>query len=502
MVAPGDILLGKYRVERMIGKGGMATVVAATHLELGELVAIKVLLTAMLANPVIVQRFLLEARAAVRLKGEHSVRVLDVGAIPGGPPFMVMELLVGVDLGVDATQRGRLPSTEAVDYILQACEALAEAHAAGIVHRDIKPSNLFITRRPDGSPLLKVLDFGISKVASDDLVSDLTRDSVVGTPAYMSPEQLRSSAEIDGRADIWSLGVVLYRLLAGVRPFKADSLSALAIQAATERAPPLPPPFPPGIDLIIDRCLQKEPGHRYPSVAELARALAPYAGDPRAAAIVVERSRGILSAAPPAFRPTPVSIEAPEPTTLGSSVAAMLAPPDQRRSFAWILGGSAVIGVVAAIALSWTGSESRLDLVPGASPPAAASAPSGHEPAITAPPHADGTAAPLEGSASAPGGDPAAPPALPPAVPAPTGVTAAPAPPSALAVPAAAATGSASAEGQRPGTREVAPVTPRPRRTRPPRGTPPERPSPELETTSPAGADRPTHPANPLDTRM
>ena len=373
MVAPGTVLLDKYRVERVIGQGGMALVVAATHLTLNEPVAIKVLLPEMAQNPTVVQRFLREAKAAVRLKGEHSVRVLDVGTMPDGSPFMVMELLLGTDLAAVTKERTRLPAADAVDLVLQACEALAEAHAAGIVHRDIKPSNLFITRRPDGTPLVKVLDFGISKVAFDTEVSDLTMNSIVGTPSYMSPEQLRGSPEIDARADVWSLGIVLYRLLAGARPFKADSLAALAIQAATEPTPPLPLPYPPGLDFIVYRCLEKDPARRFQSVAELAFALAPFAGDPRAAAIIVERTRSILRWSPPMLPVYPQSPAMPsgpsEPTTLGSSAGAMqrpfvAAPARTGRGLAWAIGGGLAVGAVIAVVMSVGGHGSSAKSTP------------------------------------------------------------------------------------------------------------------------------------------
>jgi serine/threonine-protein kinase len=367
------VLLDKYRVERVIGQGGMALVVAATHLTLREPVAIKLLLPEMAQNPTVVQRFLREAKAAVRLKGEHSVRVLDVGTMPDGSPFMVMELLVGIDLAEVTKERTRLPATDAVDLLLQACEALAEAHAAGIVHRDIKPSNLFITRRPDGTPLLKVLDFGISKVAFDTEVSDLTMDSIVGTPSYMSPEQLRGSPEVDARADVWSLGIVLYRLLAGARPFKADTLAALAIQAATEPTPPLPMPYPPNLDYIVYRCLEKDPLRRYQSVAELAFALAPFAGDQRGAAIIVERTRSILGWIPPVpaatagvpphlapylVPPQMMSAGPSEPTTLGSSAGAMQSPlaapvpMKTGRGLTWAIGGGLLAGALIAVVMS------------------------------------------------------------------------------------------------------------------------------------------------------
>lgn len=358
MLAVGTVLFDKYRVEQLIGQGGMASVYAATHLHLDERVAIKTLLPEMSQNATVVQRFVREARAAVRLKGEHVTRVLDVGMLPSGAPYMVMELLAGVDLAQLLKERGHLPASEAVDCVLQVCEALAEAHNGGIVHRDIKPSNLFITRRPDGSELVKVLDFGISKVTFEQEVSNLTKESVIGTPSYMSPEQLRGSSSVDARTDIWSLGVVLYRILSGTRPFKADSVSALAIQAATEPTPPLVGSFPPGIEAVVYRCLEKDVTRRFQSVAELAYALAPYAGNSRAAALVTERTQNILRWTPAPVAPLS-SIAPVEPTTLGSSAGALdgVTPSKSRRS-SWMLVAGAALGVITAIAVSVSGPNS------------------------------------------------------------------------------------------------------------------------------------------------
>ena len=370
MLAPGVVLFDKYRVDRMIGCGGMASVFSATHLHLNETVAIKVLQPDLAQNPTLVERFVREARAAVRLKGEHVTRVLDVGMLPApwNVPYIVMELLVGIDLAELLKARGLLSPPEAVDIVLQVCEALAEAHVGGIVHRDIKPSNLFLTQRPDGSQLVKVLDFGISKLGFETM-NDLTQGAIVGTPSYMSPEQLRSNPNIDARSDIWSLGVVLYRLLAGTRPFKADSISALAIQAATEPTPMLTIPLPLGLDLVVYHCLEKEVSLRFQSVAELAYALAPYAGDQRAAHIVIERTQNILRWTPPPPQPRPITSPIPkEPTTLGSSAgvvyegsASIAAPPPRSRM--WLIGGVSVTmifaGVVLAVAIGGSGGNSK-----------------------------------------------------------------------------------------------------------------------------------------------
>ena len=290
---PGAVILDKYRVDRVLGEGGMGVVVAATHLELQEQVALKFLLPEASATPEIVQRFVREAKAAVRLRGEHVARVSDVGKLPGGLPYMVMEYLRGTDLAGLLAQRQRLPPGEAVDYVLQACEALAEAHAAGIVHRDIKPANLFVTTRPDGSPMIKVLDFGISKITTQ-VDARLTRtQAVMGTPAYMSPEQLGASHNVDGRTDIWAIGVVLYEALTGSRPFTAEIYPALILQIGVDPVPPIDVPLPAGLASVILRCLEKDLGRRYPSILNLASDLAPFSRDRRSADVMVDRIRGM-----------------------------------------------------------------------------------------------------------------------------------------------------------------------------------------------------------------
>lgn len=212
----GELLAGKYRVERLIGEGGMGVVLAARHEGLNTNVAIKLLREQALGHSDIVGRFMREARAAVSLRSEHVARVFDVGTLEDGRPYIVMERLEGKDLGDVIEQDPPLAVSVAVDYVMQACEAIAEAHAAGIIHRDLKPKNLFLTHAVHGRPLVKVLDFGISKVDPSKSPNEmaLTRTTeVIGSPSYMSPEQLRSARNVDARTDIWALGVILYELL-------------------------------------------------------------------------------------------------------------------------------------------------------------------------------------------------------------------------------------------------------------------------------------------------
>ena len=274
------MLGGKFRVERVLGQGGMGVVVAATHLQLDERVALKFLLPTALARPDVVARFAREARAAAKIKSEHIARVTDVGTLPDGSPYMVMEYLEGQDLGSVLRRQGTLSLQKAVEYVLQACEALAEAHALGIVHRDLKPANLFLARERDGTETVKVLDFGISKVADASEAYLTSTTTVLGSPVYMSPEQMLTSSQVDARTDIWSLGVVLHELLTGKLPFVADSMPQLCSQIlhgeATELLS-LRPDLPPEMGAVLRCCLSKSPAQRWASIGELAVALRPFA---------------------------------------------------------------------------------------------------------------------------------------------------------------------------------------------------------------------------------
>jgi serine/threonine-protein kinase len=279
----GDVLAGKYRVERVLGRGGMGVVVGARHLRLGETVAIKLLLPEALRDGGLVARFLREGRAAARIRSEHVARVFDVGTLDNGAPYIVMEHLEGSDLREVVKARGPLPVEEAVGYVLQACAALAEAHALGIVHRDIKPANLFVVTRPDDSILIKVIDFGISKILSLEPEADAELTETLeprGSPLFMSPEQLAGSRHIDARTDIWSLGVTLYNLVTGSFPFPASSmveLSRLILEACPVPLRDRLPDVPAGLEATIVRCLCKDPALRFASVAELSASLSAFA---------------------------------------------------------------------------------------------------------------------------------------------------------------------------------------------------------------------------------
>jgi serine/threonine protein kinase len=279
-VSVGEVLAGKYKVEKILGMGGMGVVVAATHLDLREVRAIK-LIRPDVETDQSVERFLREARAVVRLRSEHVAEVYDVGRLESGAPYIVMELLEGEDLSAMLKARGPFPIEEAVLYVTQACHALAEAHAAGIVHRDLKPGNLFLTRRLDGSPCIKVLDFGISKVTkSERLDPEMTgAKDLIGSPLYMSPEQMRSARKVDARADVWALGAILYKLITGRAPFHAPTVPEIfALTLSKQVRPPsaLRHEISNELDAVILRCLDKQVQNRYPTAAELGAALVPH----------------------------------------------------------------------------------------------------------------------------------------------------------------------------------------------------------------------------------
>ena len=315
-VREGDVLAGKYRVERVLGSGGMGVVVSAVHVELNERVGLKFLLGAAAQRPEYVARFLREAQAAVRIKSEHVARVSDVGRLENGAPYMVMEFLAGRDLSEVLRAKGRLSIETVVDYVLQAIEAVAEAHSLGIVHRDLKPANLFLTKRADGSPLVKVLDFGISKAltpapgsAPDPALTKTT--GMLGTPYYVPPEQIRSARKVDPRADVWALGVILHELIAGTPPFHAETVHGL-LAAILEESPvrlrEVLPGAPASLEATILRCLEKDPGLRFQNVAELAQAIAPFSeGQAR---VSVDRVSRLLMGAASTMAP---SSDAPTP---------------------------------------------------------------------------------------------------------------------------------------------------------------------------------------------
>jgi eukaryotic-like serine/threonine-protein kinase len=322
----GEVVAGKYVIDRLVGEGGMGYVVAARHVDLDEPVAIKFLRPEALSKPDIVARFAREARASTKIKSEHVPRVLDVGSLPACGPFIVMEYLDGRDLGAVLQERGSLAVSRAVECMIQACEALAAAHAAGIVHQDVKPENVFVAKRGAGLDVVKILDFGISTATLTDRPVSPTGAArpVTGSLSYMSPEQIRGE-QLDHRTDIWSLGAVLYELLAGRNAFEAPSVPALST-AILESEPPslvaLRPDVPVDLAAVVMRCLTKDPEARYQNVADLALALLPFA--PRRSVFSVEQCAAALRDAgwqmrsehPIAMSRTPSLDASPEVDTL------------------------------------------------------------------------------------------------------------------------------------------------------------------------------------------
>ena len=337
----------------------MGVVVEAKHLQLHERVALKFLLPEYAGSGEAAERFLREARAAAKIKSSHVARVVDVGTLDGDLPYMVMEFLDGTDAAV-RLERGVLSVEDAVDYVVQACDAIADAHAQGIVHRDLKPANLFVSQHSDGSPMVKVLDFGISKVVGDDKVDSLTRTTAtVGSALYMSPEQIKQSRSVDHRTDIYALGVTLYELLAGRQPFIADNFPALCVEIATGAPTPLRelrPDVSPELAQVLERAYERDRERRFQSVAELVVALAPWA--PARSHTIIQRlarAGGMQPAAATGMLPHPAGVTAAyDPSTNASFAqsatnAPMTAP--RKTTSVWLpvaIGGGLLVVLSAA----------------------------------------------------------------------------------------------------------------------------------------------------------
>lgn len=334
--AHGEVICDKYEVHELVGVGGVAFVMSAVHLALNQPVALKFLRPEFLANQNALRMFAEEARVAVKIKSAHVARVFDVGQLPQGAPFIAMELLSGQNLGEHLRADGPLPIELVTSYALQACEALAAAHAAGAIHRDIKPENLFVAVQKPGPDVLKVLDFGISKtfidVKAPGRIPTITRTLIsLGSPLYMSPEQMRSAQVVDLRTDIWSLGCVMYELLSGVNPFAAPSLMQVCALVLEQDAPALSvhiPDVPLALEAAVMRCLEKDPQLRFRNMAELALALIPFA--PVGARPLVERCVELLASDNPgllhAVRTLPRVDVAPV-ARVADDIDARVAPP-------------------------------------------------------------------------------------------------------------------------------------------------------------------------------
>ncbi len=392
-VREGEILAGKYRVDRVLGIGGMGVVVAAHHLELDEKVALKFLLPETLSNAEAVARFAREARAAVKIKSEHVARVSDVGKLESGAPYMVMEYLEGSDLAGWLTEKGALPIEQAVEFTLQASEAIAEAHSLGIVHRDLKPANLFVIRRPDGGLAIKVLDFGISKMTSlggSSGEGSMTKTStMMGSPIYMSPEQIQSSKDVDARGDIWALGVILYELVTGSAPFGGEHMAELIYRIISAQPPRMQAyraDVPEAFERVVLHCLEKDRTRRFQSVAELAHALLPFA--PQRALRSVERISGVMTgrhaaqpssavlqpvlAAPAHEQPTAYIGAAVSASTAGSATQASWGQTHTTKKRApWVavgVVGSVVLLAAGGIGLKMLGSSNGASATASAAP--------------------------------------------------------------------------------------------------------------------------------------
>jgi eukaryotic-like serine/threonine-protein kinase len=442
---PGDVLAGKYRVERLLGVGGMGIVVCAHHLQLDERVALKFLRPEALENAEAVGRFVREARAAVKIKSEHVARIIDVGTMETGAPYIVMEYLEGSDLHARLAQQGPLSIEETAEFVLQACEAIAEAHALGIVHRDLKPANLFCVRRADGLLAVKVLDFGISKLtglsaSSRDMAMTRTQ-SMMGSPYYMSPEQMQSSKGVDARADIWALGVILFELVTGRVPFTGEAIPELVLNIVNTPAPPLRafrPDAPAELEAVVHRCLEKARERRYGNIAELAQALSTFA--PKRMAASVERiTRVIQSAGLASGHSVPVPMQATPTTAPAGTVATWgQTAPGARGKTKAVAGVFAAVTLVLALALVlvWRRGVPR---PLAASPAVTTSVPAPPPPpAFPTPSAADGTAAP-----DPPAAVTLSPPAESVATPAPSGSVPAKAKPPAAVNPLARGAGAA-----------------------------------------------------------
>ena len=275
----GDLLHDRYEVRHELGRGGMAVVLAAQDTLLGREVALKVMLPNLCSSNEAVERFINEARSLATLENPHVVRVLDCGklsapAVCAGLPFMVLELLRGEDLYTIAAREGGLSPERVVRYARQACAGLSAAHTQGIIHRDLKPENLFLAVDADGNECLKVLDFGIARSHSRRAMTGGRLG--LGSPGYMSPEQVGGGAQVDARSDIWALGVVMYELLAHRPAFAGDDPHALCAQTLTAEVVPLDEiraDLPPALIDVVERCLERDPSQRFANVEELARAL-------------------------------------------------------------------------------------------------------------------------------------------------------------------------------------------------------------------------------------
>ena len=327
----GTVLKDNYRIERLLGRGGMGAVYQATHLRLGSQVAVKLLLGEHAKVPEVVQRFRREAKVAMDLSDENIVHIHDYDVAEDGSPFIVMEYLQGEDLEGLIEREAPLPLERAVEIARQVGSALAAAHRLEVVHRDLKPANIFLKRRASGEDLVKVVDFGIAKVA--DSSSLVTRaNALMGTPSYMSPEQANQEQEqIDGRTDIFALGCILYEMLSGQQPFRGDSYTKVLLQVVSQDPPPLRelvPQLAPEVEQVVNRALIKEREERYQDIQQMMVALLSTVGDEWGAAEVASDTVVTFSAAEDLGAPA----EAPAEPADSTAFAETLPPSSSPRS--------------------------------------------------------------------------------------------------------------------------------------------------------------------------
>ena len=277
----GELVGGKYRIVRLLAQGGMGVVYEAQHTVVRRRFAVKFMRRDLAERRDILTRFQREAEAAGALESEHVAAAVDFGIAEDGAPYIVMEYLVGESLTALLGREGPLPAGRAADLVSQAGRGMEVAHAAGIIHRDLKPQNLFVCRRQDGTDLLKVLDFGVAKLQTIDEMNAATRTgAVVGTVAYMSPEQARGDKVVDQRSDVYALGAILYELCSARKPHPGESHNAILHHIATQPAVPLEslaPDLPAGFLAIVAGALAADPAARPPSAGALVAALAPFA---------------------------------------------------------------------------------------------------------------------------------------------------------------------------------------------------------------------------------
>jgi serine/threonine-protein kinase len=277
ILAPGDLVAGRYRVGNIIGAGGMGIVYKAEHIELNRAVALKVIRPDIARDSSIWRRFSREARALAALHNKHVVRIHDAGTLESGLRYLVMDLLVGTDLR-RLVEHAALPPQQAVDYVIQVCSALGDAHRLNIIHRDIKPANIFLAQYRANEPVIKLLDFGVA-LFLDDVGQRTLSGQSVGSPQYLSPEQLRDPRGVDQRTDIWAVGLLLFELISGRSPLHGLNAAQICLRIAQGPMPPIEavcPALPPALAAVIHGCLEIDPARRPQSADELALALEPF----------------------------------------------------------------------------------------------------------------------------------------------------------------------------------------------------------------------------------